>query len=304
MSTANYPAVLLALCLVACATSETEPPETRGPQVAFVSNRTGDYDIFLLDVASDSVSNLTANAGMDYGFSWSPDGDALAFASDRDGNQEIYTLNLEDRSVTRLTNHDARDGSPSWSPDGARIAFMSRRDAERGEIYAMNADGSNLQRITNNDRYEEVPTWSPSGDALVFGALAPAEEGAEPTLQIFRLDLAAGEESQLTFLAGHNSAPRYTPDGSAILFYGQVGENFSGADILSVSPQGEALQNLTNDVEPDWQPDMSPDGERIVYARGPGDPLDLWTMRPDGTDQRPLHMHPGRDEQPKWRPGG
>ena len=293
---------IVGLCAAACGSPAEEAEVKRGPQVAFVSDRDGDFEIYLLDLDSDSLTNLTDHPGTDYGFSWSPDGEALAFASDRDGNQEIYILHVEDGAVSRLTDHEARDGSPSWSPDGSRLAFVSRRDSESGEIYVINVDGSGLRRITENERYEEVPSWSPTGDALAFGALAPAREGEDPTLQVFRIDLASGDETQLTFLAGHNSAPRWTPDGSSILFYGQVGEGFEGADIMAIAPDGGGLRNLTNDAEPDWQPDPSPDGTLIVFARGPGDPLDLWTMQFDGSDRRPLVTQAGRDEQPKWRP--
>lgn len=274
---------------------------SRGAQVAFVSDRDGNMDIFLLDVDSGAIQNLTDHPAMDYGFSWSPDGKALAFDSDREGNKEIHVLDLESGAVSRLTQHDARDGSPSWSPDGEWIAFVSRRDSEKGELHVMRADGSEVRRLTDNVRYEEVPSWSPDGRSLVFGAVAPAGEGQDPTLQVFRLDLESGQETQLTFLAGHNSAPRWTPDGT-IYFYGQVGKGFDGADILAMDAEGGDLRNLTQDREPDWQPDLSPDGRRLVFARGPGDPLDLWTMRPDGSDRRPLLEHPGRDEKPKWRP--
>ncbi|MEK9500271.1 translocation protein TolB [Gaopeijia maritima] len=271
-------------------------------QVAFVSDREGNFDIFLLDRASDSVTNLTDHPAMDYGFSWSPDGASMAFASDRDGNREIYRLDLATGAIARLTDHEARDGAPGWSPDGGRIAFISQRDSDSGEIYVMDADGTNLQRLTDNARYEEVPSWSPDGSTLAFGALASAREGADETLQIFTIDVATGVESQITFLDGHNSAPRWAPDGGRIYFYGQVGEDFAGADILSIAPDGSGLTNLTNDADPDWQPDPGPDGDYLVYARGPGDPLDLWIMRSDGSDPQPLLTYPGRDEQPQWRP--
>ena len=294
-------ALICIACLGACGAPPDQSRPERGPQVAFVSDHGGDYDLYLLDIASDSLVNLTEDPSSDYGFSWSPSGDALAFASDRDGNEEIYVLRVEDRAVTRVTDHEARDGSPSWSPDGERIAFVSRRDSDSGELYIMNADGSGVTRLTSNDRYEEVPSWSPDGASVVFGAVAEGVSGLEPTLQIFRLDVATGVETQLTFLAGHNSAPRWT-DGAGILFYGQVGEGFEGANIMAIAPDGGDSRNVTNDAEPDWQPDLSPEGDRIVLARGPGEPLDLWTVRLDGSDLQPLLVRPGRDEQPKWRP--
>lgn len=298
-----YSWALWAVILVGCGSPRSEVTEPLREQVAFVSDREGNFDVFLLDLNTDSVVNLTAHPGMDFGFSWSPDGDRIAFASDRDGNRDIYVLDVPDGEPSRLTDHDARDGSPSWSPDGTRIAFVSSRDSDAGEIYIMGVDGTGLRRVTDNDRYEEVPSWSPDGESLAFGALAPPGDGEDPTLQIFRVDLNSGNETQLTRLPGHNSAPRWSPDGSAIAFYGQVGEGFDGADIMTVEADGSGLTNLTGDAEPDWQPDWSTDGSLIVFARGPGDPLDLWIMNSDGSDRRPLVVHPGRDEQPSWRPG-
>lgn len=293
----------LVVCLVAaCGPGVDDEGTNRSPQVAFMSDRGGDYDVYVIDLETDSVVNLTAHPAFEWGFTWSPDGERIAFGSDRDGNPEIYALELETGAVVRLTDDEARDGAPAWSPDGTRIAFVSRRDSESGDLYTMASDGSDVRRVTDNDRYEEVPAWSPDGESLVFGALAPAADGAEPTLQIFRLDLETGAETQLTFLPGHNSAPRWSPDGSRIAFYGQVGEGFDGADIMTVAPDGSGLTNLTNDAEPDWQPDWSPDGEWIVFARGPGEPLDLWMMRADGTERRIFVTNDGRDEQPKWRP--
>jgi TolB protein len=271
-------------------------------EIAFVSDRDGNLDVFLLDVATAQVRNLTAHDGLDFGFSWSPDGTRLAFMSNRDGNDEIYVTDVDGEGLTRLTENAVRDVAPSWSPDGTRIAFVSRRDSESGEIYVMGADGSNVQRLTRNDRYEEVPSWSPDGTRIAFGALAAAEPDADPTLQVFVLDLATGVERQITFLGGHNSAPRWSPDGGRIAFYGQVGEGFTRADIMTVAPDGTDLRNLTNDDEPDWQPDWSDDGTRIVFARGPGDPLDLWVMNADGTERRQVTTTVGREEQPEWRP--
>ncbi len=293
--------MMTALCTAGCNVPPAEPDAQETSQVAFVTNRDGNFEIYLYDLIADSSWNLTNHPGMDFGFSWSPDGAAIAFASDRDGDQEIYVVELESGAVTQLTDHEARDGAPSWSADGRQIAFVSRRDSDSGEIYVMNVDGTEVRRITRNERYEEVPSWSPDGASLVFGALGVGIAGAEPTLQIFEVDLASGEEVQLTHLGGHNSAPSWTSDGR-ILFYGQVGEGFEGADIFALDRSGNELRNLTNGPDPDWQPDASPDGREIVFARGPGEPLDLWIMNADGTNQRVLLEHPGRDEQPKWRP--
>lgn len=160
--------------------------------IAFLSDRTGDYEIFVTVPGTDSVVNLTRDPGMDYGLSWSPDGQRIAFGSNRDGNRDIHVMDADGANVQNLTAHPAADASPAWSPDGARIAFVSNRDAQSREIYVMDADGSNVVRVTNNERYEEVPAWSPDGRRIAF------VRGTWPEAAVFLADPDGSAPRRLT----------------------------------------------------------------------------------------------------------
>lgn len=120
------------------------------------------------------------------------------------------------------------------------------------------------------------------------------------------LEFATGRVTRLTNHEARDGSPAWSPDGSPIAFYGNVGPGFVGADIFTIAPDGTGLVNLTNDDEPDWQPDWqpdwSPDGSKIAFSRGPSDPLDLWIMDADGSNRRQIVEMPDRDEQPRWRP--
>lgn len=289
--------------LLGCATNRPPADHHAGSsEFAFISNRDGDHEIYLHNLTTGTTTQLTRNDVTEWGLSWSPDGTRLVFGSERDGNQNLYVLDLATNTTTQLTHSETDDKSPAWSPDGTQIAFISERDSARGELYLMNADGSNPTRLTSNDRYEEVPAWSPDQRHLAFGALAQTEHEEGQTLQIFTIDLESRAERQLTALPGHNSAPRFSPDGAAIAFYGTVGDNFRGTDIYTIAPDGTNLTNLTSDAEPDWQPDYSADGKRIIFCRGPGNPLDIYVMNADGSTLVRIDDNPARDEQPEWRP--
>jgi hypothetical protein len=88
-----------------------------GSRIAFSSTRSGNPDIYVLDV---------------YG------------AGHGSGNPRP------------LTDHPASDIWPEWSPDRTRIAFPSNRQGNF-EIYVMYADGANLQRLTSTDTAEDSP---------------------------------------------------------------------------------------------------------------------------------------------------
>ena len=68
-----------------------------GTQIAFMSDRDGDWDIFVMDADGSNLRRLTNNSGNDLFPNWSPDGRKIVFESDRDGdwdNQDIYVMDL------------------------------------------------------------------------------------------------------------------------------------------------------------------------------------------------------------------
>lgn len=75
----------------------------------------GNYDIYVMDIASHQLLQLTRNAGRNERPSWAPDGRHLVFQSDRTGNWQIWTM-LADGSGVRQLTHGGKNFSPSWSP--------------------------------------------------------------------------------------------------------------------------------------------------------------------------------------------
>lgn len=85
-----------------------------GSKVAYVSDRTGNKDIFVINVDGTSDTQLTTNAGNDFSVLWPSSGNSLIFASDRDGNNEVYTMNLNGTNQTRKTSNSTSDIPTSW----------------------------------------------------------------------------------------------------------------------------------------------------------------------------------------------
>jgi Tol biopolymer transport system component len=123
-----------------------------------MSDRDGNWEIYVMDADGKNSRNLTNNPRHDENPSWSPNGKRIAFMSDRDGNWEIYVMNA-DGGRQRNCTKDIHGDDPSWSPDGKRIAFVSERDGNK-EIYVINADGRrDPRRLTNNPHDDTDPAW-------------------------------------------------------------------------------------------------------------------------------------------------
>lgn len=142
------------------------PDATR---IVFTSKRSGNYELWLINVDGSGLRQLTNDPATDSAAAWSPDGTQIAFASGRGGNTDVYVMKADGSAVSRLTTNVDYDGEPAWSPDGTLIAFISRRSAGTADyfLYTMTAQGgSPLLRSTTP--YASRPNWSPDGTRILF----------------------------------------------------------------------------------------------------------------------------------------
>ena len=130
-------------------------------QIAFMSDRDGNWEIYVMDPNGNNQQNLTNSPDDEQHPSWSPDGQRIAFVFERhdmDWNRQISVMDADGGNQQNVTHHRAWDGSPSWSRNGKQIAFVSYRNVN-ADIYVMDADGSNQQNVTNNRHGDFSPAW-------------------------------------------------------------------------------------------------------------------------------------------------
>ncbi|MCX6022029.1 MAG: hypothetical protein NTZ05_09935, partial [Chloroflexi bacterium] len=84
-------------------------------QIAFVSDRDGNLEIYAMNADGTNQRRLTNEAAKDYSPAWSPDGKQILFVSERKGDREIYVMNADGGSPTNLTDNNSLDDSPNWS---------------------------------------------------------------------------------------------------------------------------------------------------------------------------------------------
>lgn len=184
-----------------------------GAEVAFASNRSGQWDLYTLNLATGKITQITNTPAYEAYPSWSPDGLWLTFETYIENNLDIYVAPLAgDQPAIALTSGTSADYTPAWSPSGRQIAFISDRSGEP-EVWVANLDKPGEDQFLNLSRdplsIDSYPTWSPDGSQLAW---ASNREGLRQIKQ-----RAADAESNLTHLVGSGDWPVWSPDGSEIL---------------------------------------------------------------------------------------
>jgi TolB protein len=180
-----------------------------GTQIAFSSHRTGNWDLYLLDLQAGWVRQLTDTPGFESHPTWSPDGQWLAYEAYDDGNFDIWILPVyNEQPPIQLTNNLAADLSPTWDPQGRRIAFVSHRDG-KPDIFLADLDqpDDRFQNLTNTKTTtERDPAFSPDGSRLAYSAQMAGLD------MIMIQDLDHLDYAPLN--AGQGRGPVWSPDGS------------------------------------------------------------------------------------------
>lgn len=274
-----------------------QPFPAAGGRIAFVSDRDGNAEIYIMDADGDNVMNLTNHQAVDQHPSWSPDGAAIAFASSRDGETfDIYRLDIASGSVTRLTNQGSNT-RPAWSPDGRRIAFVSDRFGDK-DVMVMKADGSRQIQLTVDVHADDQPTWSADGSSIAY----VSDSGGQRNIYVMSSTNGA-EILSLTSDAAENLQPNWLRgDGKNSLLF--TSTRSGNQDLFAIDPvSGEGLRQITRDLSNEGQPAWSPDGAAIIFVsdRENEGERNIYTMPANGAKAQRLTPLGSNDHDPKWK---
>jgi dipeptidyl aminopeptidase/acylaminoacyl peptidase len=184
-------------------------PDASEGMTRFNDNRR--LHLFVADVATGRVEQLTDGKYYEHSVDWSPGGQELLFLTNRDAdddeffNYDIYTMRLSDRSIRRLSATESNEYHPAWSPDGRSIAFQATKRGltdrettmEDTHVWVMNADGSGRKDVgAGIDNRQGVPQWMPDGSAVLFTV---QERGS---VRLYRVSVNGGAAEPLVVERG------------------------------------------------------------------------------------------------------
>jgi len=265
-------------------------------KMAFVSDRDGNKELYMMDYDGANQTRLTFNKVDDISPAWSPDGQMIAYTSYQNLSAGLYILKIyEGRRIPVALK--GGNFSPSWSPDGKKLAFMSTMEGN-AEIYVADINEDSLKRgafrikqLTFNSSIDTAPTWSPTGRQLAF----VSDRGGSP--QIYTID-AEGSNIQLVSFGGssHCDSPAWSPAGDRIVYVARVESIF---DLYVLNLRTKQISKLTESNARNESPSWSPDGRHIIFTSNMRGDLQLFSTDYDGANLRQLTTT-GQNNWPEW----
>lgn len=145
-----------------------------------------------------------------------------------------------------------------------RIAYVLAKDLDASREYVLevaDVDGFNPKPLMRSKEPIMSPSWSPDGKRLAFVSFENNRS------QIYIIDVATGQRSQVSKFPGINGAPAWSPDGRklAVVLSKEENPNIYIIDLVSRS-----VQQLTTGLNISTEPSWSPDGKRLLFTSNRG----------------------------------
>lgn len=306
----------------------------------FTSTRSlGAGEVWMYHVSGGEGLQLTKrkNDQQDQGneIALSPDGRYVYFSEDvtpgptfqynKDPNSGIYAIRRLDRETGKIKTMISGPGGavrPTPSPDGKHLAFI-RRVRSESVLYVMDLRTGETRALYDGLDHDQQEAWAifgtypgmdwtPDSRSIIFWAggkiqgidvenktVYPIPFEAEVVQTITEAVRFPVEAHPERFEARMITDAATSPDGTVLVFH------TAGCLWKKQLPDGEP-ERITNDGERfEYDPDFSPDGERIVYTTWDDEELSvIRSVRLDGTDPRVLTTEKGYYHEPRFSPDG
>lgn len=305
--------------------------------LAFVSERSGRAQVYLLDVDRLITRLVSRNDFPSDSPAWSLDGD-LAYVRSTPEGRDVIVYNPFTGRYCEVNGRLLDESSPAWSPDG-KLAYVVGMNG-RFDVYVQaGCDGRTARIVTQNSaHFTRNPRWSSAGrlvytDEPLFGGvvaviLDPASDDSRvirrsggllnlltwfddhllaflavdefdnPNFEIMVYDDRTGEFHNVSNHPAIDMQSAWSPDGRLAFTSNRDGNN----EIYVFDFASNSLTNVSQSPRDDQMPAWSPDG-RLAYMSAVGSAFDIIVVdRVLGGTPRVVVSHPSQDYNPLWMP--
>lgn len=250
-------------------------------KLVFVSDRTGNTEIYTSDMLFQNIKCLTSDKSDSLLPHWSPDGRKIIYTGYyRSGLMDLYEITLNPLTRRTFASYRGTNTGGAFSPDGSKVAMILTSTGS-AELWIADANGKNAKRLTNNTAAEASASWSPNGAELVLSS----DLMGSP--QIYKISANGGKMSRVpTKISGYCTEPDWNPlYPNLIAFTIAQGGSFQVAVFDSKTGESKVITSGGASTTPRW----TNDGRHIIFTKSYGKSRSLYIV--DSLTQKQSALH-------------
>lgn len=230
-------------------------------------------------------------------------------------SEEICLKNIQQLTFSEMGFEKA--GEAYFSPDDQTIIFQAvPKGKEHYQIYQMHLSDRTPKLVSTGFGACTCAFFHPTEDKIIFASSHedPQERKKTksdkyeweltPYMNIYEANLDGSELKPLTFGEAYHAECAYSPDGSEIIY---ASNEDASMNLYVMNKDGSNVRQITHTKGCyNGGPFFSPNGEWIIFRsdREIKDYLQLYRIRPDGTEETQLTFNNAVNWAPYWHPNG
>jgi Tol biopolymer transport system component len=263
-----------------------------GTHIAFQTSENNAYHVYTMAADGSDRQLITQGTNDDRHPTWSPDGKMLAVDTGTELKREIALIDLGSGTRTVITNLGGFASFPTWSPDGTRLSFFVYQNGAL-DLWTINKDGTRALQMTQTLASENKSqctfachgaAWSQDGSRLAYA------DGDQKNVYTMRSDDGTDQQkASADDPTGRSHFPEYLADGRLAYVTEHINPGQSWTDIWALTPgANQPPTALLQDVQVQGPFEISPDGQKLLFASPRNGNFDIYVATMDQAGQDAL----------------
>ena len=261
-------------------------------RIAYVSKRTGNKEIMVMDYDGARVEEITKNKNINLSPAWMDGKARLIYTTyaATGGQPQFYLKDFETGKNGLYFASKGMNTAGGYNRMDKELVYSSSLDGNP-EIYRRGHPDGKPVKLTFSGAIDVSPSWSPNGYEIVF----ISDRSGKPMLYV--MDRDGSNLRRITYEGDYYGSPSWSPKGDRIAFSGiDEGNNMN---IFTITPDGKEMLKLTSGAGSNENPSWSPDGRKLVFMSTRTGSAEIFMMDADGKNQKRISFS-GGNSMPRW----